>query len=223
MTLLERLQQEDLIFGVDGYDVHGFLKRWERELSLLERVTEEDPVCSYHNYSHLVGTGMIMEKLISQTDLDHSAMKLGIIAALYHDFRYGGFKNDDDNIRLTCNSFMTTGTGIVSSSIDRTIINSVIIQTRYPYNPATQLSYTGKVLRDADRLYGQVFCSPEMINRLYLARGHIDGIYTLEEFVIRNLEFVKTFESFSQEGKVLYEQTKERSIDLHLKMLNIYN
>lgn len=221
MSLLERLQQEDLIFGVDGYDAHGFLERWERELSLLERVTEEDPVCSYHNYSHLVGTGMIMEKLISQTDNSPAQMFAGVIAAIYHDFRYGGFRNDDDNIKATCDSFIKMNKNLMPESIK--FIIDTIAQTRYPYNPATQLSYTGKVLRDADRLYGQVFCSPEMINRLYLALGHKLNIYTLEEFVTRNLEFVKTFESFSQEGKVLYEQTKERSIDLHLKMLNIYN
>ena len=49
MTLLARLEQEDLLFGLKGYDVDDFLRRWKKELSLLETTCSEDPKCSFHN------------------------------------------------------------------------------------------------------------------------------------------------------------------------------
>lgn len=49
MTLQERLEQEDLLFGLKGYDVDDFLHRWKKELSLLESVCSEDAKCPYHN------------------------------------------------------------------------------------------------------------------------------------------------------------------------------
>ena len=49
MTLQSRLEQENLLFGLKGYDVDSFLHRWEKELSLLESNCSEDPKCPYHN------------------------------------------------------------------------------------------------------------------------------------------------------------------------------
>ena len=57
MTLRARLEQEDLLFGLKGYDVDDFLRRWKKELSLLETTCSEDPKCSFHNLAKLSAWG----------------------------------------------------------------------------------------------------------------------------------------------------------------------
>ncbi|WZX10524.1 putative phosphohydrolase [Aeromonas phage ACP1] len=220
MTLQERLEQEDLLFGLKGYDVDGFLHRWKKELSLLESTCSEDPKCSYHNFSHALGVGMIMEKLLEEScKFSVSEKHRGVVAAIYHDFLYGGHKDDSLNIRITIDSFMFTGRSVLDHAVDRDFVCTIIAQTRYPYKPDDRLTDLGKLLRDADRLYGLVFSSTQMVNRLYLALGHKLGVYYLNDFVERNIKFLEEFECFSQQGKKLYDQTVQQAIDIHKRVL----
>lgn len=220
MTLQERLEQEDLLFGVKGYDVDDFLLRWKKELSLLESVCDEDPKCPHHNFSHAIGVGMLMEKLLTQSDnFSRPSKHRGIVAGIYHDFKYAGEKNDNKNIRITIDDFMTNGERVLGHAIDRNFVCSIIVQTRYPYKEDDVLTDLGKILRDADRLYGLVFCSTQLVNRLYLALGHKLGVYYFSDFIERNIKFIEEFECFSEQGKVIYEQTKDQAIDIHKRVL----
>ena len=220
MTLRARLEQEDLLFGLKGYDVDDFLRRWKKELSLLESNCSEDPKCPYHNFSHAVGVGMIMEKLLEGSDKFSVTEKdRGLVAAIYHDFLYAGHKDDAENIKITTDSFMLNGEGVSFNWIERDAINTIISETRYPYRPDDVLTDLGKLLRDADRLYGLVFSSTQMVNRLYLALGHKLGIYYLNDFVERNINFLEEFECFSEEGKKIYDQTVHQAIDIHRRVL----
>lgn len=220
MTLQERLEQEDLLFGLKGYDVDDFLHRWKKELSLLESACSEDPKCPYHGYSHSVGVGMITEKLLENNNhFSITTKRLGVIAGIYHDFQYDCNKDDDKNVRNTMASFLLNGKGVLRSVVDRDVVTTIIAQTRYPYKPDDVLTDLGKLLRDADRLYGQVFSSTQMVNRLYLALGHKLGIYYLSDFVERNIKFLEEFECFSEQGKKLYDQTVEQAIDIHKRVL----
>ena len=220
MTLQERLEQEDLLFGLKGYDVEDFLHRWKKELSLFESVCSEDSKCPYHNFSHGVGVGMIMEKLLeNNNDFGMGTKRLGVIAGIYHDFQYGCNKDDDINVRNTMADFLLNGKGVLSSLVDREVVTTIIVQTRYPYKPDDILTDLGKLLRDADRLYGLVFSSTQMVNRLYLALGHKLGVYYLSDFVERNIKFLEEFECFSQQGKKLYDQTVQQAISVHKHVL----
>ena len=220
MTLLARLEQEDLLFGLKGYDVDDFLRRWKKELSLLETTCSEDPKCSYYNFSQAVGVGMIMEKLLDESKkFSVSEKHRGVIAGIYHDFKYNGDKDDRVNIRITIENFMLNGEGVSFDWIERDGINAIISETRYPYKPDDVLTDLGKLLRDADRLYGLVFSSTQMVNRLYLALGHKLGIYYLNDFVERNIKFLEEFVCFSEEGKKIYDQTVHQAIDIHRRVL----
>lgn len=220
MTLLARLEQEDLLFGLKGYDVDDFLHRWEKELSLLERTCSEDPKCPYHNFSHALGAGMIMERLLeNNNNLGITTKRLGVIAAIYHDFQYDCNKDDDKNVRNTMANFLLNGKDVLRSVVDRDVVTTIIAQTRYPYKPDDVLTELGKLLRDADRLYGLVFASSQLVNRLYLALGHKLGIYYLEDFVERNINFLEEFVCFSEEGKIIYDQTVQQAIDIHKRVL----
>lgn len=220
MTLRARLEQENLLFGLKGYDVDDFLRRWKKELSLLESTCSEDPKCSFHNFSHAVGVGMIMEKLLDGSEkFSVSEKHRGVIAGIYHDFKYNGDKDDRVNIRITIDNFMLNGEGVSFDWIERDGINAIISETRYPYKPDDVLTDLGKLLRDADRLYGLVFSSTQMVNRLYLALGHKLGIYYLNDFVERNINFLEEFVCFSKEGKKIYDQTVHQAIDIHKRVL----
>lgn len=220
MSLQTRLEQEDLLFGLKGYDVDDFLHRWKKELSLLESTCTEDPKCPYHGYSHSVGVGMIMEKLLEGSDkFPVSEKHRGVIAGIYHDFKYNGDKDGRVNIRITIDNFMLNGEGVSFDWIERDGINAIISETRYPYKPDDVLTDLGKLLRDADRLYGLVFSSTQMVNRLYLALGHKLGIYYLNDFVERNINFLEEFVCFSEEGKKIYDQTVHQAIDIHKRVL----
>lgn len=220
MTLLARLEQEDLLFGLKGYDVNDFLRRWKKELSLLETTCSEDPKCSYHNFSQAVGVGMIMEKLLDESEkFSVSEKHRGVIAGIYHDFKYNGDKDDSANIRITIDNFMFTGRSVLGHAVDRDFVCTIITQTRYPYKPEDVLTDLGKLLRDADRLYGLVFSSTQMVNRLYLALGHKLGVYYLNDFVERNIKFLEEFVCFSKEGKKIYDQTVHQAIDIHKRVL----
>lgn len=220
MTLQERLEQEDLIFGLKGYDVDDFLHRWKKELSLLESTCSEDQKCPYHNFSHALGVGMIMEKLLEGSDkFSVSEKHRAVIAGIYHDFKYGCDKDDNVNIRTTIDSFMFNGQSVLGHAVDRDFVCTIITQTRYPYKPEDPQTDLGKLLRDADRLYGLVFSSTQMVNRLYLALGHKLGVYYLSDFVERNIKFLEEFECFSQQGKKLYDQTVQQAIDIHKRVL----
>lgn len=220
MTLQSRLEQEDLLFGLKGYDVKDFLHRWKKELSLLESTCSEDPKCPYHNFSHAVGVGMIMEKLLDESKkFSVSEKHRGVIAGIYHDFKYNGDKDDRVNIRITIDNFMLNGEGVSFDWIERDVINAIISETRYPYKPDDVLTDLGKLLRDADRLYGLVFSSTQMVNRLYLALGHKLGVYYLNDFVERNINFLEEFVCFSEEGKKIYDQTVHQAIDIHKRVL----
>ena len=220
MTLRARLEQEDLLFGLKGYDVDDFLRRWKKELSLLETTCYEDPKCSYYNFSQAVGVGMIMEKLLDESKkFSVSEKHRGVIAGIYHDFKYNGDKDDRVNIRITIDNFMLNGEGVSFDWIERDGINAIISETRYPYKPDDVLTDLGKLLRDADRLYGLVFSSTQMVNRLYLALGHKLGIYYLNDFVERNIKFLEEFVCFSEEGKKIYDQTVHQAIDIHKRVL----
>lgn len=220
MTLQERLEQEDLLFGLKGYDVDDFLHRWKKELSLLESTCSEDPKCPYHGYSHSVGVGMIMEKLLEGSDkFSVSEKHRAVIAGIYHDFKYGCDNVDNVNIRTTIDSFMFKGQLILGHAVDRDFVCTIIAQTRYPYKPDDVLTELGKLLRDADRLYGLVFSSTQMVNRLYLALGHKLGVYYLNDFVERNINFLEEFVCFSKEGKKIYDQTVHQAIDIHKRVL----
>lgn len=220
MTLQERLEQEDLLFGLKGYDVDGFLHRWKKGLSLLENTCSEDPKCSYHNFSHALGVGMIMEKLLEEScKFSVSEKHRGVVAAIYHDFLYGGHKDDSVNIRTAIDSFMFNGRSVLGHAVDRDFVCTIIVQTRYPYKPDDTLTDLGKLLRDADRLYGLVFSSTQMVNRLYLALGHKLGVYYLNDFVERNINFLEEFVCFSEEGKKIYDQTVHQAIDIHKRVL----
>lgn len=220
MTLLARLEQEDLLFGLKGYDVDDFLRRWKKELSLLETTCSEDPKCPYRNFSHAVGVGMIMEKLLEQSDIFSPNEKhLAVIAGIYHDFRYDCNRDGDKNIRIAIDSFLLNGQEVLFNWNDRKHVTSIIAQTRYPYKPDDILTDLGMLLRDADRLYGLVFSSTQMVNRLYLALGHKLGIYYLNDFVERNIKFLEEFVCFSEEGKKIYDQTVHQAIDIHKRVL----
>ena len=220
MTLQDRLEQENLLFGLKGYDVDDFLHRWKKELSLLESTCSEDPKCPYRNFSHAVGVGMIMEKLLEGSDkFSVSEKHRAVIAGIYHDFKYGCEKDDNVNIRATIDSFMFNGRPALGHAVDRDFVCTIIAQTRYPYKPDDVLTDLGKLLRDADRLYGLVFSSLQLVNRLYLALGHKLGIYYLKDFVERNINFLEEFVCFSEEGKIIYDQTVQQAIDIHKRVL----
>ena len=160
MTLRARLEQEDLLFGLKGYDVFDFLRRWKKELSLLETTCSEDPKCSFHNFSQAVGVGMIMERLLEGSEkFSVSEKHRGVIAGIYHDFKYSGDKDDNVNIRTTIDNFMFNGLSVLGHAVDRDFVCTIIAQTRYPYKAEDVLTDLGKLLRDADRLYGLVFSS----------------------------------------------------------------
>ena len=74
------------------------------------------------------------------------------------------------------------------------------------------------IVRDADLLYSTVFCSKEMINRLYLALGYKCGTYTLEDFVKRNRNFIENQTPFTEKGKELLQAHLNTAICYHIDM-----
>ncbi|WNV45907.1 HD superfamily hydrolase [Aeromonas phage AerS_266] len=193
--ILNKLKEENVLFGLNEFNVESFLLRWDKQLSLLKSKRQWN--CPYHSISHLVGVAMMVEKMLG----DDPDLEATVVAAIHHDIDYHNPRDDVGNIVTAINVFELDYYG--SNSFKSKVIE-LIKGTLYPYQtpPENRLE---AILRDADILYSLVFCNEQTINRLFLAWGPKIGIYTLREFISRNKEFISTTEYFSEEGKKLAE------------------
>lgn len=194
-VILNKLREENILFGLKEFNVEQFLLKWDTQLSLLKSKRQWN--CPYHSISHLVGVAMIVEKLLG----DDPDLEAVVVAAIHHDIDYHNPKDDVGNIVTAINVFELDYHG---SNEFKTKVVELIKSTLYPYQsrPENRLE---AILRDADILYSLVFCNERSINRLFLAWGPKIGIYTLREFIERNKQFITTTQYFSQEGMKLAE------------------
>lgn len=204
-VILNKLKEEDILFGLEEFNVEQFLLKWDKQLSLLKSKRQWN--CPYHSISHLVGVAMIVEKLLGE-DPDLEAV---VVAAIHHDIDYHNPKNDVGNIVTAINIFELDYYG--SNKFKEKVIE-LIKSTLYPYqsSPENRLE---AILRDADILYSQVFCNERSINRLFLALGPKVGIYTLRKFVERNKHFIQTTQYFSEEGRKMASQYLPNAMMVH--------
>lgn len=217
MNIYDTLVRENLIIGFSQWDVKGFLARWETELQMFHNFNY-DPICPYHNLSHLIGVAMLVEDMMKGWNIEPD-IRIGILAALYHDFNYRGKRDDHLNVISSVNDFKSNYRTNVET---KNLVSNIIFLTKWPHEPIPEYQLHLKkfvdIVRDADLLYSTVFCSKEMINRLYLALGYKCGTYTLEDFVKRNRNFIENQTPFTEKGKELLQAHLNTAICYHIDM-----
>lgn len=183
-------------------------KRSNKELTRLDQ-------CPYHNTSHLIGVGMLMEIIGSSKESN-----AGILAGLYHDYSYSRYPDDSLNIEVSINFFEEHFKNKLTPAVIKEVTDA-IWDTRFPYegDPKTEL---GKYLRDADMLYGVLFCNQKLLEGLYEARKNIDGHKSFPRFLERNVEFISNIKLWTKEGKEVYDKNIENCIEIHRELYDLF-
>lgn len=210
---------EEKVINIFDQKVQYFFLKNEFNLSLINNRLRDERVrkdqCPYHNLSHLIGVGMLMSMLVPE-----DKEEVAVLAGLYHDYSYSRYPDDSLNIEVSINFFEEHFKDKLSPEVIKEVTEA-IWDTRFPYqgDPKTEL---GKYLRDADMLYGILFCNQKLLEGLYRARKNIDGHKSFPRFLERNIKFLSEIKLWTEKGKEVYEKHIENCIEIHRELYDLF-
>lgn len=191
-------------------NMETFVREYVDDIDHIYTTFESSP-CPYHNFRHLMGCALLVDYMcdylpnINPADRDSS-----IKAAMYHDYMYKGDRDDHINV---VNSVEAAGDRISLR------VGQLIMHTQFPYIDEPHDPMVD-IIRDVDILYGTVFHSTDLVNRLYLALGHKLKIYNIHDFIDRNIEFIRDHEYRTCMAKSLHKLHIDAAINSHYDILH---
>lgn len=199
----------DMGLGILG-NLDQFVPEYLEDIHHIYITFDKSP-CPYHNFHHLMGCAVLMDYMCdSMKDIMSADDRDALIrAAMYHDYMYKGSPDDRDNVLRSA----LAGRERITLVIER-----LIMHTQFPYVSEPNDPHVD-ILRDVDILYGTVFHSKELVNRLYLALGHKLKIYNLGDFIERNIEFIRDHEYRTGIAKLIHTQYIDAAINSHYDVL----
>lgn len=174
------------------------LSKMEKELS---------PDLYYHSIEHTKDVMQAAERLADMEKVNGHDKNLIITAALFHDFGFIRTYNAHEKESALLAYEILPDFGYTLEDIK--LIEGMIKSTEIPQNPKTKLE---KILADADLDYigrDDVFIIGQRLQYEWKLRGIISS---LRDWHMKQLEFLKNHEFFTQSAKKLRDKKKKENI-----------
>lgn len=196
------MDSKQLITDIQNYVVNLFAKRLKVNYH-------------FHCLAHTQNVVAAVEEIGSRCGLDQEEMTTVIAAAWFHDTGYTEVYNGHEAISVAISTNYLKSVKISNDFIMK--VRGCILSTRIPQQPCTLLE---KVICDAD--FYHLSKSDYSVYAMALKTEWetcLNLTYSDQQWNALNLEMLTTHEYFTDYGKTVLQQRKQKNIDYLLKII----